>query len=530
MSRVPDVIASVHPRRPRRQRTVATRVLISYLLITAVFSLVAGWGVLSLRSASRAAHLMRVGYLPLARALRDLVTSQDTWNTQLNHITSIRNPADKELWFETALRLGRPKKLGEVRAAISRAFIAGADEGAVQLGRTLVAELGALEEFLSRDQRLIASLFRALEQGNDEQAEQLRDQLVSRGYQASKRVSAIDQSVVRNVDLLLDEARARERLALRLLMGLALATVALGAAMALYARRMLEPLIAVTDRARAVAAGDLEPRPAVASNDEIGELAVTFESMVSAIARANEQLLASERLATVGKMAAHVTHEIRNPLSSLALNVELLEEEVLVQQFEARTLIGAIKGEVERLTELSAQYLSMARQRPPQLQQEPVEEIVREAFEFSRRELERHGIQAVLKIADDGLTAFVDESQLKQAVFNLIRNAREAISGEGHLCVTVRRDGAYGEIAVEDDGPGIDAETRERLFEPFFTTKSRGTGLGLAITRQIVQTHCGTIACSLRPEGGTRFLIRLPLVDAERGSVRPEEVEVTTYL
>ena len=98
--------------------------------------------------------------------------------------------------------------------------------------------------------------------------------------------------------------------------------------MALYARRVLRPLALVTERAKAVASGDLKPREAIASNDEIGELAATFEGMVSAIARANEELLATERLATIGKMAAHVTHEIRNPLSSIALNVELLEDDL----------------------------------------------------------------------------------------------------------------------------------------------------------------------------------------------------------
>ena len=106
---------------------------------------------------------------------------------------------------------------------------------------------------------------------------------------------------------------------MRFLVALAVFTLIVGALMALYARRVLAPLRVVTERATAVAAGDLTPRPLVASSDEIGELATTFESMVSAIARANAELLAAERLATIGKMAAHVTHEIRNPLSSLAL-------------------------------------------------------------------------------------------------------------------------------------------------------------------------------------------------------------------
>src|SRR5262249_56659108 len=94
-----------------------------------------------------------------------------------------------------------------------------------------------------------------------------------------------------------------------------------------YARRVLAPLTAVTERANAVAKGDLTPHAVVATNDEIGELAETFEGMVAAIKRARAELVQAERLATIGKMAAHVPHEIRNPLSSIGLHVELLEEE-----------------------------------------------------------------------------------------------------------------------------------------------------------------------------------------------------------
>ena len=276
---------------------------------------------------------------------------------------------------------------------------------------------------------------------------------------------------------------------------------------------MLAPLSAVTDRAKAVARGDLTPRPVVASADEIGELAQTFESMVSAIARANEQLLAAERLATIGKMAAHVTHEIRNPLSSIALNVELLEEEVGVEEpaSEARTLLHAIKSEVERLASLSEQYLSVARQAPLTLEREQVGELVQEACDFMRRDLERHGVGIEVDVAPDVDVVMADEGQIKQALFNLLRNAREAMSSGGKVIVSVRAaTGGGADVMVEDEGSGIDDATREKMFEPFFTTKGHGTGLGLAITRQIVEAHGGNIACDARPEGGTRFWIHLP--------------------
>jgi two-component system, NtrC family, sensor kinase len=510
---------------PARRRTVASRVLLSYAIVTAAFALVAGWGVIAQRNAARDADLMRSGYLPMSLAVRDVVANQDTWNTQLNHITAAKNPAAIRVWFESALHIGRPKTFGEVRAAITRVFVSAGDESVRAVGRELLDEVSAIEEQLRGDGELLAQLFGALDRGDGARADRLRDELVKRGAQAKKRLSQLEQRVQRNIDLLLDAARARERLATRLLVGLSGLTIVVGLAMALYARRVLKPLAAVTDRAKAVARGDLAPRPVVASNDEIGELATTFERMVSAIARANEQLLATERLATIGKMAAHVTHEIRNPLSSIALNVELLEDELGEGEAEreARTLLRAIKGEVDRLTALSEQYLSVARRQPLRMEQEDIAELVREACDFMRGDLKRHGVETRLELEGELFPVQVDEAQIKQALFNLLRNAREAMPGGGLVVVGLRgADDGGVDISIDDDGAGIDPDTMERLFEPFFTTKAHGTGLGLAITRQIVEAHGGSISVMPRDARGTRFLIHLPPVtereqpDAER--------------
>ena len=383
-----------------------------------------------------------------------------------------------------------------------------------------------IEQFLEGDREPLTRLFDALEHGSPTRAEQLRDSLVTRGSQAKKRISALEQRVQRNVDALFAVAQARERLALRLLIGLALFTVLVGVAMAFYARRVLRPLGAVTKRAMAVAAGDLTPQQVLPSNDEIGELASTFESMVSAIARASEQLLASERLATIGKMAAHVTHEIRNPLSSMALNVELLEEELGEGAAEERALLRAIKNEVERLTALSGQYLSMARRHPPALEYENLGQLATEACEFVRRDLERHGVKVQLEVEEGLPNVPVDEAQIKQALYNLIRNAREAMPSGGSVTVSVRSVGSNGvDITVDDEGGGIDEKTRAKLFEPFFTTKGRGTGLGLAITRQIVEAHSGRIACEPRSPRGTRFVIHLPGETRQRSLAAEEPVD-----
>lgn len=504
----------------RRRRTVATRVLLSYALVSALFALVAGWGVFALRRSAEDADLMRSGYLPLSLALRDVVANQDTWNTQLNHITTAQNPADKRVWFETALRIGRPKMFEEVRASVRQAFASSSDASVRRVGGQLQVELDDIERLLARDREQLTQLFDALSRGDTARADRLRDQLVTRGSQGKRRLSQLEQRVQQNVDALLDAARSRERLAVRLLAVLAALSFVMGLATVLYTRRVLAPLGAVTHRAMAVARGDLTPREVVASPDEIGELAITFENMVSAIARANEQLLAAERLATIGKMAAHVTHEIRNPLSSIALNVELLEEELGASeaQQEARSLLRAIKSEVDRLTALSEQYLSVARQQPVRLEAEDVAALVAEAGEFVRRDLERHGVHLAIDVDEPVPTVMADEAQIKQALYNLLRNAREAMPGGGRVRILVTAANGGGvDVVVDDEGGGIDAETRERMFEPFFTTKSvgKGTGLGLAAVHGIVTAHGGAITVESVIGKGTTFRILLPVAEQE---------------
>lgn len=531
------------------RRTVARRVLLSYALIMTAFALSAGFSVMALRSSAREANLMREGYLPLALSLRGLVANQDTWNTQLNHITTARNPADKRVWFETAIKVGRPKKFGEVRAKLSRAFLQQGDDAARQAGEELLDRLTAIEKFLAEDAEALDQLFVALDRDKSDEAERLRDLLVTRGFQGKKQLSELERTMERNLDSLLDEARARELTGIQLLVALVALTVLVGLLMVLYARRVLRPLALVTERAKAVAQGDLTPRPVLSSNDEIGDLSATFEGMVSAIARANEQLLASERLATIGKMAAHVTHEIRNPLSSIALNLELLDEELGAPNEEARALVRAITKEVDRLSALSTQYLSVAKRQELRLEDENIGDIVREACDFVRADMARNGVELRLSIQPDLPAVKADEAQLKQALFNLLRNAREAMDkaidkardkagdrGQAHasagtIDVRLERGAAGGVlITVEDEGAGIKPAARARLFEPFFSTKSHGTGLGLAITRQIVQAHGGSISCEAREQRGTRFSIHLPeAASGERvagTSATPDELRV----
>jgi len=498
--------------RSKRRRRIAVRVLLTYVVVTVAFAIEASWGVLALRNAGREADLIRRGYLPLTRALRDLVTLQDTWNTQLNHVTSARNPADTRLWFDTAMRIGRPKKFSEVRAALSRAFLTTREHTNYAFGNEVNAEIHFVERLVEHDGEQLHQLFNSLETGQPVRAERMRDSLVRRGLNVHARLARIDQRVLSSVDTIGESETARERFAIGLLIALSILTVIVGLLMALVTRQMLAPLSHVTERARAVAKGDFTPQTAIDTRDEIGELALTFESMVAAISAARERLLTSERLATIGKMAAHVTHEIRNPLSSISLNLELLEDELPAQASEARALMKAIQSEIDRLTQLTEYYLSFPRGGTSRLEVVDIRGLVTDAIGFMARDLERRHVEIDVQVGEQPLMVAIDEAQLRQALFNLVRNGAEAMPDGGRLQVVVSSQASQSAtIEVNDEGCGISPELAAKLFQPFVTDKPSGTGLGLVATQQIVQSHGGTIGWEPRAPHGTRFVLQFPL-------------------
>jgi len=496
---------------PRRRRSVADRLLGSYLLVLAAFAFTVGWSFLALRAATRDAKLLRDGYVPLLLRIGEARAEQNLFRTQLNHITATKSPTDVREWLDTAQRT-RPAVFSKVRQAAEGGLPADADPAVSRCREDVVREVSGIERSLETEPERFARLHQALTVGDREAAERAQDDLVKRESETANRLRAMRSRVEDAMSNLTSEAQRREERSVQLLVGLGLLTLLVGIMTSLYARRVLAPLSAVTARAKAVARGDLTPHEVVATNDEIGELATTFEGMVAAIQRARAELVQAERLATIGKMAAHVTHEIRNPLSSIGLNVELLEEEVAATgEKEPMALVAAIKSEVDRLSRIAEQYLSVARRPRPRLERERVDDLVRELYAFIKPELDRAGVTARLEVDDDLPEVDLDESQLRQALLNLIRNAREAMPKGGEIVVSVARRGDTVEIRVDDGGGGVPEDLRASIFDPFFTTKQRGTGLGLAVTREIVEAHRGTIHCEPRAEGGTRFRIVLPV-------------------
>ena len=220
---------------------------------------------------------------------------------------------------------------------------------------------------------------------------------------------------------------------------------AIGAALWLW--RTLRPLQELRLKARRIASGDYGKRIGIYSRDEIGDLAREFDGMAWALQEREQRLIRSERLATVGKVAAQITHEIRNPLASIGLNAELLVDELGPAQNEGRRLLEVISGEIDRLSEITESYLRYVRLPRPKLEPEDPAALVSAVMEFARAELALAGITLELD-APAGLPEIAaDENQLRQALLNLVRNAREAMPDGGRLQVAVAAGRRPGEAA-----------------------------------------------------------------------------------
>ncbi len=306
--------------------------------------------------------------------------------------------------------------------------------------------------------------------------------------------------------------------ALSMAIALGLAGLLVAGAVFLFTLASLRPLSVLRAHARQLGKGNYAQRTGVTSGDEIGDLAREFDAMADAIQEREQRLIRSERLATVGRMAAHIAHEVRNPLASIGLNAELLGDEISDRGDEARRLVTSIIGEVDRLTEITETYLRFARLPRPKLERENIGAIVASVVDMSRGELAQDGVVVTVDIAPGLPDVGADEAQLRQALLNLIRNAREAMSGAAarRLDVSVREAAGRIVIAIHDSGPGIGAANMGKIFDPFFSTKERGTGLGLALVQQIVVDHGGQIEVASPPGAGTTFTLWLPVGDGDR--------------
>jgi signal transduction histidine kinase len=239
------------------------------------------------------------------------------------------------------------------------------------------------------------------------------------------------------------------------------------------------------------------------------------ERLEEIIAQRTQQLSKWERLAAVGSMAAKVAHEIRNPLSSISLNTELLSDELASYKNcdtrEAGELLQAILGELDRLGRLVDEYMIFAHLPLLNLAKVNLRELIEAVVKFSIPELERSGIEIEVVGGKPSPELFLDRDQLRHALLNLLRNSQEAMPDGGKITIQIVEDpDGSVETVVIDTGSGIDAENLDRVFDPFYTTKDMGTGLGLAFVQQVVTEHGGRVSCTSQPGRGAAFRLIFP--------------------
>ncbi len=248
--------------------------------------------------------------------------------------------------------------------------------------------------------------------------------------------------------------------------------------------------------------------PLVASDErEIGR-AVIFQDL-TALRAMQTEVQRSERLADLGRVAAGLAHELRNPLASMAGSIELLRAAPGLSMGDAR-LMEIVLREAARLEQLVAAFLAFSRPAQPRPERTELERVVAETLEVFANDPAAARVRIERELAPT--VAWCDPGQLRQVLWNLIANAAYAVSqreGGGTVRVSCAPDGERARVAVEDDGPGIADADLAHLFTPFFTTKQGGTGLGLATVQRIVDANAGAVSVESGREH-TRFTVRLP--------------------
>jgi two-component system, NtrC family, sensor kinase len=496
------------------QGSVKRRVLLGFAIVIASFSLLLAGGIAVYRRTVAELALINTAYLPLTMGTSDIRSTQLVFNTLMDRLADAPQQHAVRSWIDAARRF-RPATLRRLirlaertsrRAEVpddERAFL---EEMGKRLGevekRYLANEAKFQRAYADMDAGHGADALSSIE--NLKRAERLLDDVLGAiEGELKKHIKQLTESATR------DGTRAAFGLGV-----MALAALLIGAAVVFSVRRSLAPLGRLQLAVANAAHGDLRTRIAVSRRDEIGALAEAFNRMMQALADRGERLVRSERLATAGKMAAQVTHEIRNPLSSLGLNAELLEEELAGDRPEAHALLRAMQDEIERLTGITESYLRYARLPAPELESSDLNEVVEAALEFMRSELAEAGVEVVTRLDRALPVTLFDRGQMRQALVNLLRNAREAMPEGGRVVVSTWPDEHRIALSVADEGPGIPPDVAAHIFESFYTTKSGGTGLGLSMVRQICLAHGGDVRYEENRGKGSIFSIELPKADA----------------
>lgn len=246
---------------------------------------------------------------------------------------------------------------------------------------------------------------------------------------------------------------------------------------------------------------------------------ILYQNQNSHLARMEEmerKLQHAERLSALGQLAAGVAHEIRNPLNAISMATQRVQREYVPQdeskQAAFRRITGVIRDEIRRLNEIIEEFLTFSKSRRLDFRHHSITEVLQKLTNLIREEADLKGISIKTTLVDNNVTVSMDVNKMKQALYNIMKNAMESISHEGTITVSTER--AYDNtihIKVTDTGSGLTKEEMHRIFNPEYTTKEKGLGLGLALAHEIVRGHRGEIKVESEVGKGSTFEVILPV-------------------
>jgi signal transduction histidine kinase len=491
-------------------RTLSARILLGFAVLTVTFGVITATIEYNMQVVEAQIQVVRRAYVPLALDSKDLAQREDDLKAYLDEgFSAMPNLLSAYYSLNTAherrnVSLNKLKKaasnLGEVAGDDAKKFSQQIEQianGVAAMEPDYQAVKAAAGKGLPLDDLSFADSLHRLKAGE---------------YKLSSTATILAGTLDDRVQGRTKRVEDNEHTLRRWTIALGLTAVVLGLVMTLWVVVTLRPLRKLREAARRVAGGNYDNRIPERGPTEVADLARELNSMARAVEERERELVRSERLAAVGKMAAMITHEVRNPLSSIGLNTELLEEELGPDQREAKELLQSIHREVDRLTAITEEYLAFARLPKPKLAYEAVNPMVGALAAFVREDLAAKHVELAIELTDGDPIALIDAAQLRQCLINLVRNATEAVVAKGKGGVTLRTKRAADRvlIEVEDDGIGIPPDVLPRLFDPFFSTKEGGSGLGLALTQQIVKDHGGDLAVDSTVGKGTVFRVAVP--------------------
>jgi signal transduction histidine kinase len=281
------------------------------------------------------------------------------------------------------------------------------------------------------------------------------------------------------------------------------------------ARSITLPIQRLAQMSERIAAGERAVRVEVHDSGEVGALADALNCMADHLQAYETEAAIKNRLAALGEMAARIAHEVRNPLTAIKMQMQLLSEAVGLTD---KPRVARVLDEIGRLELIVASTLTMAR--PQRLDTRPLDlsaEVSAVCELFAAQLAHRH-ISLTTQF-QPGITCDLDGDRFKQVVFNLLTNAADAVPVGGIIRVSTRREEQRGQVllAVEDSGPGIDAEQQDTLFKTAGSGQVNRLGIGLRLSRELVELHGGSISADRSPElGGARFTVRFPAANVQK--------------